>query len=575
MKSCTTARQANGPLKNGAGSEPHRANPGRNSSRKVPVPIFQHAAERRRADDGLPVAHLPDTTSTLRRAARFIWLCLGLCLLAPGCARAPATTQSPGETTWDSCYVHGEKVGYVKTTIRNIEQGARALLEIETHSQIDIRRFGDTNQMDIRTTSVETPVGEVRHFTVTTKMGKDPIIIRGEVVGPELQLETEQAGKTETSSMPWQTETKGFQGIEQSLERDPMQAGEVRRLALLVPVANQVIVADVELEAQRQETTRLLDGSQDLLHIDCQLTPTGAKGKGIQTVLWTDQWGKTVKTFVPGIEQEGFRTTEALALEPSQALRFDLETDMVVKVDRTLPPPFQTRCIRYRVVLDNDDPAALFSETSNQHVTKAGANVAEIVVTAPRYDHATPANGVAATQDTVKKEAPPTPDDLSPNHMLQCDDPTIVAMAREARGKAQDPLAIARALEIYVHRTVSSKNFSQVFATALEVARSREGDCTEHAVLLAALARACEVPARVVVGLVYVPSKQGFGYHMWTEIFDGQQWLPFDATLGQGGIGASHLELGDSNLKDAAALTSLISVVQVLGKLKIEVLEVE
>ena len=93
--------------------------------------------------------------------------------------------------------------------------------------------------------------------------------------------------------------------------------------------------------------------------------------------------------------------------------------------------------------------------------------------------------------------------------------------------------------------------------------------------LLAALARACQMPARVVVGMVYVPSKGGFVYHMWTEAFDGKRWLPLDATLGQGGIGASHLELGNSNLKDATGLTSLLSVVQVLGKLKIEVLEAE
>ena len=134
---------------------------------------------------------------------------------------------------------------------------------------------------------------------------------------------------------------------------------------------------------------------------------------------------------------------------------------------------------------------------------------------------------------------------------------------------------MARALEAYVHQTVSSKNFSQVFASALEVARSRQGDCTEHAVLLAALARACQMPARVVVGLVYVPREQAFGYHMWTEVFDGKRWLPLDATLGQGGIGASHLELGVSNLADAASLTTLISVAQVLGKMKIEVLEAD
>jgi Transglutaminase-like superfamily len=502
-------------------------------------------------------------------AARLASFCLVLGLLAPGCDRPlDKTAAPPVESTWDACYVHGEKVGHIETTIQKTQHGTRQLLEIATHSEIGFRRFGDANQMDIRTTSVETPAGEVRQFTVTTKMGGDPISIQGEVVGHELQLKIQQAGKTETSSMPWQIETKGFQGIEQSLERAPMQPGEARHLALLVPVANQVTVAEVELQAQQLESTKLLDGSRELLRIDCQLTPLGVKGKGIQTVLWTDEQGKTIKTFVPGIEQEGFRTTRELALESPQTAAFDLETAMIVKVDRSLPPPAQTRRIRYRIELADDDPAALFPETPNQQVKKTGQNTAEITITAPHYDGATATDGAA-------KDSLPTPDDLSPSSMLQSDDPTIVAMARKARGKAEDPLATARALEGFVHRTVSNKNFSQAFATALEVAKSREGDCTEHAMLLTALARACQIPARVVVGLVYVPSKQGFGYHMWSEIFDGRQWLPLDATLGQGGIGASHLELGDSNLKDATALTSLISVVQVLGKLKIEVLEVE
>jgi hypothetical protein len=513
--------------------------------------------------------------ASLARAARLAGLCLALGLFAPGCGPTPTTeTALPAETTWDACYVHGEKVGYIETTIQKIGEGIRQQLQIETHSQIDIRRFGDPNQMDIRTTSVETPAGEVRQFTVTTKMGGEPITIRGEVAGHELQVETQQAGKTETNSIPWQTETKGFQGIEQSLERQPMQPGDIRRLALLVPLSNQVMVAQVELEAKHRETTRLLDGSQDLLRIDCQLTPAGIKGKGIQTVLWTDERGRTIKTFVPGIEQEGFRTTREQALEPSKPRGLDLETDMIVKVARAMPPPAQTRRVRYRVTIDDDDPAQLFPETSNQQVTKTGPNTAEIVVTAPHYDDAAAAHGTNRA-GAVEKDAPPTADDLSSNGMLQSDDPKIVAMAREARAGAREPLAVARALELYVHRKVSSKNFSQVFATALEVAQSCEGDCTEHAVLLAALARACQLPARVVVGLVYVPSKQGFGYHMWSEVFDGHRWLPLDATLGQGGIGASHLELGDSNLKDAAALTGLISIVQVLGKLKIEVLEVE
>ena len=89
----------------------------------------------------------------------------------------------------------------------------------------------------------------------------------------------------------------------------------------------------------------------------------------------------------------------------------------------------------------------------------------------------------------------------------------------------------------------------------MEVAHSREGDCTEHAVLLAALARACRMPARVVVGLVYVPSASRASATTCGPRFSTARWLPLDATVGQGDIGASHLELGNSSLKDAAGLT--------------------
>ena len=67
-----------------------------------------------------------------------------------------------------------------------------------------------------------------------------------------------------------------------------------------------------------------------------------------------------------------------------------------------------------------------------------------------------------------------------------------------------------------------------------EVARSLEGDCTEHAVLLAALCRARKIPARVAFGLVYYPPQKGFAYHMWNEVWIADRWIPLDATLGHG-----------------------------------------
>jgi hypothetical protein len=68
-------------------------------------------------------------------------------------------------------------------------------------------------------------------------------------------------------------------------------------------------------------------------------------------------------------------------------------------------------------------------------------------------------------------------------------------------------------------------------------------------------------------------SQQAFGYHMWDEIYLDKHWVPFDATLGQGGIGAAHLKLAHSNLKETNALTCFLPVAQVLGQVTIEVLE--
>jgi hypothetical protein len=48
-----------------------------------------------------------------------------------------------------------------------------------------------------------------------------------------------------------------------------------------------------------------------------------------------------------------------------------------------------------------------------------------------------------------------------------------------------------------------------------------------------------------------------------------------DATLAQGGIGAAHLKLVHSNLAGASALSCFLPVAQVIGRLKVEILDVQ
>src|SRR5713226_7633081 len=96
-------------------------------------------------------------------------------------------------------------------------------------------------------------------------------------------------------------------------------------------------------------------------------------------------------------------------------------------------------------------------------------------------------------------------------------------------------------------------NFTEAMTTADHVAKTLEGDCSEFSMLAAAMCRAVKIPSRIAVGLVYVDDRNRgpvLAYHMWTEVWAKGQWLPLDATLGRGSVGAGHLKIADHSWQD-------------------------
>ncbi|MEI6538559.1 MAG: transglutaminase-like domain-containing protein, partial [Planctomycetota bacterium] len=140
--------------------------------------------------------------------------------------------------------------------------------------------------------------------------------------------------------------------------------------------------------------------------------------------------------------------------------------------------------------------------------------------------------------------------------------------------KETDPWRIAVALERHVKDSMRLADFSQALASAAEVARSRRGDCTEYAVLLAAVMRSEGVPSRVAVGFAYVPNPASFAPHMWTEAWINGQWIPFDATLGGEVNPLTRLKVTDSALSDNVTNGTLlfIPLLNLLGRATLEIL---
>jgi hypothetical protein len=134
-------------------------------------------------------------------------------------------------------------------------------------------------------------------------------------------------------------------------------------------------------------------------------------------------------------------------------------------------------------------------------------------------------------------------------------------------------------LEAFVGRYIAKKDLSVGYATAAEVLETRQGDCTEHAVLLAALLRAQGIPSRVVAGLVWCDQFSGerevFGWHLWTQALLDGRWIDLDATLPPGGPGfhPGHVAMAATALADPAADASWTTLVGALGNLRIEIME--
>jgi len=137
----------------------------------------------------------------------------------------------------------------------------------------------------------------------------------------------------------------------------------------------------------------------------------------------------------------------------------------------------------------------------------------------------------------------------------------------------------AEALRAFVMRFIVHKDLASAFAGASAVAQSKAGDCSEHAVLLAALLRAQGIPSRVASGLIYAEEFGGkhnlFAWHMWTQAQVKGEWIDLDATLASRPFHPGHLLIATSAQDDAQLDSDFSNLLATIGNLSIEVVHVD
>jgi len=219
-----------------------------------------------------------------------------------------------------------------------------------------------------------------------------------------------------------------------------------------------------------------------------------------------------------------------------------------VEIDRPLPTGVVPETITYRVA---GLPSSLRPESNRQTYRPLPGGDVEIAVRAEAP--------VVRARLPLSEPA----EDLRPTPAIESDSPAIRKLAREIVGDEKDVTTAATKLSQWVFEHLR-KAYGVSSDRATDVLRRREGDCTEHSLLMATLARSVGIPARTVYGLVYVmgaDAKPALLWHEWVEVFAGE-WISIDPTFGQNVADATHLQLGRGDQTDAVAL---------MGQLKISV----
>lgn len=489
-----------------------------------------------------------------------LWMaCLGFLVAS---SSRPAAAQSE---SWDAVFIGNSKVGSIQTKVIPVKDHDRSLTNVLVTFKLNVRRGKDPVEIELEYGTIETPEGEVLRLDTRTHVSNSTIRVHGDVIDGKMTLKIVNGSQTQQEVIAWPSEVRGPYGPELSFSRSPMKPGEVRNLKAFEPTINKVVA--INLTGAAMETIPLGGGAvRELLKVEQTMATLDNKPMPeMSQTFWVDSAGQVLKTFNDNFGgMTTYRTTrEAATRQVARADQLDLINSMVVPVARKISNPENSHDILYKLTLVDANPADFFP-TDRRQTLKPGQESRTATLT------------VRTAGPTEGESGPTTVADefLRSNPLVTSDDPLVIRHARRAVGSETDPWAKAQAITRWVATNIAEKNFGTSFAPADEVARTLQGDCTEHGVLTAAMCRAEGIPARVVVGLVYANQLGGFGYHMWNEVYVNRRWVAVDAAFDQTQVDAVHLKLSETSLDGVAPFDTFSAVTRVATKLKIEAIEV-
>jgi len=489
-------------------------------------------------------------------------------LLATG-SRAQSETQTtaqpetrPDTDRWYEIWIDDSRSGWSHETVTT-EDG-----RITTRSEMSMTIGRADQAITIRTVSsfVETLAGETLEMAVSQSLGQTPIESTYTFGADEVLITSTQEGNARDAAMPtpegdWLPPAAAARFLAQRLA-----SGATKITSRTIDPSNGLTIVTITRTDITPAEIEVLGTMTDCFRMKNRTT---AGPVTVESEEWVASDGAMLRSEanLGGMKMIMIASSREEALRDADPAEIMIST--FVKPSRTIRNARTRQRGVYEVRLrDGTMPELPISAYQRVEPIGDGAVRVTVDITAP-----IPAGEI--DRDIF----------LAATTYADSEDRVIQELTRKAlAGAGEAPDARAEALRQFVFAYITDKNLGTAFATATETARSAQGDCTEHGLLLAAMLRAAGIPSRVAVGVVYVDRFAGqrdvFGYHLWTQALletdNGPAWIDLDATLDASApFDATHIAFAVNSLEEGKAMNSLVGITPLLGMLEIEVIEVE
>ncbi|MDT8300522.1 MAG: transglutaminase-like domain-containing protein [Sedimentisphaerales bacterium] len=463
------------------------------------------------------------------------------------------------ETEYFALLMEGKKVGYAIQR-RDVE-GEKVTTSIEL--KITLSRIGVPVTVKTNAKTFETVEGKPLGFELEQAMG----LMASKTVGT-----IDERGKVKVKTgqqeveFDWPEGAVMSEGMRLLHLKHGLEGGTAYNVKAFDPSMMQVV--DVEVKVGSKQNIDLLGRVVALIEVTSTIS-LPQTGPMVSTEYYDDELSLQ-KSVMPvmGMTIEQVACSKEFALGEIDVL--EVVNKMFMKSPEPLGDVGSARSITYYLSPVQEAADLRIPSGDNQRVERLNnGNLLLTVepVAAPKGE-SFPYSG----SDPEALEA------LKASRYVESDQKVIIDLAKRAVGRSSDAAEAISRIEAFVADYVEDKNLSVGYASAVEVVSSKQGDCTEHAVLTAALCRAVGIPAKVVTGLAYVEEwgtvLNGFGGHAWAQAYVGDKWIGIDAAFrgtGRGGYDAGHIILaaGSGNPED------FLNLIGTMGQFKIDRVEVK